>query len=145
MKRESAGAYQVAWILVVVMGGCEALSAGGVEANEGPSCQDWNTKRFFASASLEKVTACLEAGADPNARASFSRETPLYPAKKRTEPNPEVIAALEQAGAESPWIEIMFFKYVSLPIVTALAVSAFRRWRRTARPTPSGQETIQPV
>ena len=92
-----------------------------------------------------EITALLEAGADPNARAGFSRETPLYLAKKRTEPNPEVIAALEQAGAESPWIEIIFFKYVSLPIVTALAASAFRRWRRTARPTPSGQEPVQPV
>lgn len=92
-----------------------------------------------------EITALLEAGADPNARAGFSRETPLYLAKKRTEPNPEVIAALEKAGAETHWIEIMFFKYLSLPIVTALAASAFRRWRRTARPTPSGQEPIQPV
>ena len=92
-----------------------------------------------------EITALLEAGADPNARAGFSRETPLYLAKKRTEPHPAVIAALEKAGAESPWIEIMFFKYVSLPIMTALAVSAFRRWRRTGRATPSGQEPVQPV
>ena len=92
-----------------------------------------------------EITALLDAGADPNARAGFSRETPLYLAKKRTEPNPEVITALEKAGAESHWIEIIFFKYVALSIVTALAVSAFRRWRRTARPTPSGQEPVQPV
>ena len=91
------------------------------------------------------IAALVEAGADPNARAGFSRETPLYLAKKRTEPNPEVIAALEKAGAETHWIEIMFFKYLSLPIVTALAASAFRRWRRTARPTPSAQEPVQPV
>ena len=92
-----------------------------------------------------EITALLEAGADPNARAGFSRETPLYLAKKRTEPHPAVIAALEKAGAESPWIEIMFFKYAALSIVTALAAGAFRRWRRTARPTPSGQQPVQPV
>ena len=92
-----------------------------------------------------EITALLEAGADPNARAGFSRETPLYLAKKRTEPHPAVIAALEKAGAESPWIEIMFFKYAALSIVTALAAGAFRRWRRTARPTPSAQEPVQPV
>ncbi len=31
-------------------------------------CEDWHAERFFARATVENVVACLNAGADPNAR-----------------------------------------------------------------------------
>ena len=97
MKRESAGAYQVAWILVVVMGGCADLSAGGAEAGERPSCEDWNSRRFFAAASVEEVTACLEARVDLKARDKGG-QTPLHNASMSAD-NPAIIVRLVKAGA----------------------------------------------
>ena len=42
------------------------LSAHPASAQE--DCEDWNTGRFFATATARTVTACLEAGADLDAR-----------------------------------------------------------------------------
>ena len=39
-----------------------------VAAQRTPSCEEWNTKEYFQTATVENVTACLDAGADPKAR-----------------------------------------------------------------------------
>ena len=79
------------------MGGCADLSAGGVEAGERPSCEDWNSRRFFAAASVEEVTACLEARVDLKARDKGG-QTPLHNASMSAD-NPAIIARLAKAGA----------------------------------------------
>ena len=63
-------------------------------------CQKWNTKEFFGAATVEDVKACLEAGADPNARNKGQRNyTPLHWAAGYNE-EPGVIQALLTAGAD---------------------------------------------
>ena len=42
-----------------------------------PACSDWNTEAYFAGATVQDITLCLAAGADPNASDDFDR-TPLY-------------------------------------------------------------------
>ena len=59
-------------------------------------CEQWNTERYFRKASVEDVTACLAAGADPKARDKW-KNTPLHSA--RFNENPAVIEVLLQAGA----------------------------------------------
>ena len=63
-----------------------------------PNCHHWNTKDYFRTATVEGVKACLEAGADPTARAGFEY-TPLHHASAYNE-NPEVIEVLLAAGAD---------------------------------------------
>lgn len=58
----------------------------------------WNTEEFFETATTERVTACIDMGADVNVRDS-REETPLHFAAKRSE-EPEIIAALVSAGAD---------------------------------------------
>ena len=41
------------------------------------SCDGWNTSRFYRLATVEEVSHCLKAGADPNAR-NAEGETPLH-------------------------------------------------------------------
>ena len=43
------------------------LALVAVPGSAQESCDDWNTRNFFIDATAEIVTACLEAGADPNA------------------------------------------------------------------------------
>ena len=45
-----------------------------------PSCEEWNTKEYFQTATVENVTACLDAGADPMA-PNAAGETPWDLAK----------------------------------------------------------------
>ena len=97
MKRTSAGIHQVIWILVVVVGGYAALPASAAQEEGGPNCEDWNTRTFFTTASIEKVTACLQAGADPKAKDRRG-ETPLHNASMSAD-NPAIIAKLVKAGA----------------------------------------------
>ena len=40
-------------------------------------CEEWVSKAFWRSAAVEAVADCLEAGADPNARAEIGF-TPLH-------------------------------------------------------------------
>ena len=51
-----------------------------VAAQRTPSCEEeWNTKEYFQTATVEDVTACLDAGADLEAasRTSATGEPPV--------------------------------------------------------------------
>ena len=61
------------------------------------SCKDWNTAKFFESATVEQVRACLSAGRDPNAPDTQGL-TALHRAARDTA-DPAVIDALLDAGA----------------------------------------------
>ena len=63
-----------------------------------PNCEQWNTEEFFQAAAVEDVTACLDAGADTEARDEDSR-TPLHQAAWRGA-SPAVIEALLAARAD---------------------------------------------
>ncbi len=62
------------------------------------SCKDWNTDKFFKSASVADVSRCIKAGADINARNDY-KETPLHKAARHNK-NPAVITTLVKAGAD---------------------------------------------
>ena len=65
-----------------------------------PDCSDWNTRAFFEVATAEVVTACIQAGANVNARNNlFNNATPLHLAAGFTD-NPAVITTLLNAGAD---------------------------------------------
>ena len=66
-------------------------------AQAGLGCEQWNTQEFFEAATVEDVTACLDAGADVKARDEFGY-TPLHRAARFNE-KPAVIEALLAAGA----------------------------------------------
>ena len=61
------------------------------------SCKDWNTAKFFKSATVEQVRACLSAGRDPNEQDPKGL-TALHRAARDTA-DPAVIDALLDAGA----------------------------------------------
>ena len=61
-------------------------------------CTRWNAKEYFQEATVESVTACLEAGAAPMARDK-RKNTPLHYAAGYNK-NPAVIEALLKAGAD---------------------------------------------
>ena len=70
---------------------------------EGPldalGCHRWNTDLFFTNATLEEVTACLEAGADVNAKESgYLAGTPLHHAVRKNKV--PIIELLLNAGAD---------------------------------------------
>ena len=71
------------------LAGILALPLFALPASAQEDCDDWNTHRFFSNATIESVAACLEAGADANARTDstfdgfsfsgvFGRYTPLH-------------------------------------------------------------------
>ena len=68
-------------------------------------CRKWNTKKFFRKATVEEVTACIEAGVDLDARdgggwgPECKKCTPLHRAAVYNE-NVEVVRVLISAGAE---------------------------------------------
>ena len=62
-----------------------------------PNCDQWSTDGYFKTATLEDVKACLEAGADPNAR-DWKKGTPLHWAA--FDANATIIQALLKAGAD---------------------------------------------
>ena len=61
-------------------------------------CEEWNSGTFFETATLERVTDCLWAGAEVNAR-DRRRNTPLHFAASATD-DPLIVAALLEAGAD---------------------------------------------
>ena len=61
-------------------------------------CEDWTSEQFFAGATVREVVACLNAGANPNAR-NGSGATALHLAA-RFNPSGAVIGALVDAGAD---------------------------------------------
>ncbi len=79
-----------------------ALFARPASAQE--DCDDWNTSDFFYRATAETVAACLEAGADLNARHAVHRgsdgsNTPLHFASRYAW-DPAVFVVLLEAGAD---------------------------------------------
>ena len=65
-----------------------------------PDCKKWNKRKFFKKATVQDVTACLEAGADPNAQGKW-QNTPLHwAALNESTFAPAVIEALLKAGAD---------------------------------------------
>ncbi len=61
------------------------------------SCKDWNTAKFFESATVDEVRACLSAGRDPN-EVDRKGLTALHRATRDTY-DPAVIEVLLDAGA----------------------------------------------
>ena len=61
------------------------------------SCKDWNTAKFFESATVGEVRACLSAGRDPNEQDPKGL-TALHRAARKTS-DPAVIEVLLDAGA----------------------------------------------
>ena len=45
-------------------------------------CEEWNTSKYFKTATSKEVTACLDIGADPKARDE-DKQTPLDQAKSK--------------------------------------------------------------
>ena len=68
------------------------------KAQPEPDCGQWNTGKYFQKATVEIVTACLAAGADPKARDQY-KQTPLHYAAMYS--NPAVIKALIMASPDA--------------------------------------------
>ena len=64
---------------------------------EAQSCQGWNTAKFFATATVDEVRACLSAGQNLNERDAHGLAA-LHRAARQTS-DPAVIEALLDAGA----------------------------------------------
>ena len=77
---------------------CLLLVAGlPLPAAAEESCKDWNTAKFFKSATVDEVRACLSAGRDPNEQDPKGL-TALHWAARKTS-DPAVIEVLMEAGA----------------------------------------------
>lgn len=61
-----------------------------------PTCDDWYDRDFFATASVERIRECLEAGADPQAPVRYAPAI-FYAVKTATDPG--IIGLLTGAGA----------------------------------------------
>ena len=68
------------------------------EVQRAASCKGWDTEEYFKTATLEEVTACLDAGVDLKARDDAG-VTPLHRAAKNAE-DLDVVKALLNAGAD---------------------------------------------
>ena len=74
------------------------VSNGATKVQAAPDCRQWSTEEYFKTATVDSVTTCLEAGADPNAWTKW-KLTPLHYAAASNE-NPAVIQTLLKAGAD---------------------------------------------
>ena len=83
--------------LVASVLGALLLVAGLPPLASAQSCQGWNTAKFFETATVEKVRACLSAGEAPN-EPDTKGLTALHRAARDTS-DPAVIEALLDAGA----------------------------------------------
>ena len=55
----------VALLLIGIVGGVTgvpAIPGGASDEDTGQNCTHWNTPKFFKTASVEDVTACLKSG-----------------------------------------------------------------------------------
>ena len=84
--------------IIAIIAGCAAMPARSPASEGRPDCDDWDTRTFFTTASIEKVTTCLEAGADPNAKDKRG-ETRLHNAAMYAA-DPTIIETLVGAGAD---------------------------------------------
>ena len=76
---------------------CLLLVAGLPPAAAAGSCKGWKTQKFFESATVKQVRACLSAGEDPN-EPDTKGLTALHRAARETA-DPAVIEVLLEAGA----------------------------------------------
>lgn len=72
-------------------------AASVVSAARAADCAEWDTIVFFETTTPDEVTACLDAGADPNA-TGWADETPLHWAA--TTAGPTFVLMLLEAGAD---------------------------------------------
>ena len=79
-------------LVCLLLVACAAAAAAAAE-----SCKGWKTAKFFESATLQQVRACLSAGEDPN-KPDTKGFTALHRAARETS-DPAVIEALLEAGA----------------------------------------------
>ena len=82
---------------ITAVGLVPLLLLAGLPAAAAESCQGWKTAKFFESATVEQVRACLSAGRDPN-EPDTKGLTALHRAARETS-DPAVIEALLEAGA----------------------------------------------
>ena len=75
------------------------MAVASLGAQSSPSCAHWNTEEFFKTATVEDVTACLAAGADPDAVSDVLEYRPLHLVARDNE-NPAVLQTLVAAGAD---------------------------------------------
>ncbi|MDE2794833.1 MAG: ankyrin repeat domain-containing protein [Gemmatimonadota bacterium] len=91
--------------MIARLAGIPILALCAVPASAQEDCEDWNTHDFFHAATAESVTACLEAGADLNARHEVDWDspdggnTPLHFAARYSW-DPAVFVVLIEAGAD---------------------------------------------
>ena len=83
------------WAMLVLVLGLSSACDG---VRVGADCSQWHSKEFFQRADAGDVRACLEAGADLEAR-NFFGEKPIHVAAMHSN-TPEVIAAMIEAGAD---------------------------------------------
>ena len=110
-----------------------------------PACDlpAWNTGRYFKTATIQDVKACIEVGADPMARTKH-KDTPLHRAA-RYNANPAVTETLLAAGADvnaRDWYKDTPLhraaRYNAIPAVTEalLAAGADTTARNQGKTTP---------
>ena len=96
-ERTAAAFRQTATTQAAMDFGDDSSTSASQDGVAGMSCAEWNTQAYFETATVEDVTACLDAGADP-AATNDAGVTPLHWAAFRN-PNPAAIEALIAAGA----------------------------------------------
>ena len=87
------------------------LLVGFTVATQAADCTKWKKERFWKTATGADVAACLDAGADPNAR----KTTPLHKAAMYNA-NPEVAKVLIDAGADLERSASKFWMYSKKPL-----------------------------
>ena len=74
-----------------------ATTVSPAEPSTPATCDDWQNRDFFASASVELVRECLQGGVDPKAPVGYA---PVIFSAARTATDPGIITVLTEAGAD---------------------------------------------